>query len=57
MMETVIENKILNMETFRIPVKGSYDDEAKVNGSYVILVLNWQENIDQLHKKIFGPEE
>ena len=57
MLETVVENKILNMETFRIPVKGSFDDEAKINGSYVILVLNWQENIDQLHKKIFGPEE
>ncbi|MBP3616920.1 MAG: LCP family protein [Lachnospiraceae bacterium] len=57
LMEAVVENKILNMETFRIPVSGSFDDEAKIGGSYVILVLDWQKNINQLHNKIFGPEE
>lgn len=57
LMETVVENKILNMETFRIPVSGSFDDEAKVGGQFVIVVLDWQKNIDQLHEKIFGPEE
>lgn len=57
LMETVVENKILNMETFRIPVSGSFDDEAKVGGQFVILVLDWQKNIDQLHEKIFGSKE
>lgn len=53
LMETVVENRILDLETFRIPVSGSYDDEAKVGGSYVIQV-NWKKNIEQLHEKIFG---
>lgn len=55
LLEMVIENKILTMETFRIPVSGGYGSTT-VGGSDVI-VVDWQKNREQLYDKIFGPEE
>jgi len=53
LMETVVENRILNLENFRVPVSGSFED-AYVGDSLVILVNKWAKNIDELHMKIFG---
>lgn len=54
LMETVVENRILSLESFRIPVSGSYDG-VKMGGDIGdVLVLSWSKNIDELHKKIFG---
>ena len=55
LLEMVIENKILSMETFRIPVSGGYGT-TNVGGSDVI-VVDLQKNRNQLYNKIFGPEE
>ena len=55
LLETVVENRILDIETFRIPVSGGYED-AKIGGSDVVLV-KWEKNIEQLHKYIFGDAE
>ncbi len=57
LMETVVENRILSLESFRIPVSGSYDG-VKMGGDIGdVLVLSWSKNIDELHKKIFGDVE
>lgn len=55
LMEKVVENRILNLENFRIPVSGQYDS-AKVGGADVIIV-KWDKNREILHKKIFGDSE
>lgn len=54
LLETVVENRILNLESYRIPVAGTYED-ARVGGAEVLLV-KWSKNIEQLHNKIFGEE-
>jgi uncharacterized membrane protein YcaP (DUF421 family) len=55
LMETVVENRILNLVNYRIPVSGTYDS-AKVGGADVIIV-RWAKNIEALHNKIFGDTE
>lgn len=55
LLETVVEERILDLENFRIPVSGSFED-AKIGGSDVILV-KWAKNIEALQNKIFGDEE
>ena len=52
LMESVVENRILSLENYRVPVSGSFKD-AKINGEWVIIV-EWAKNIDALHEKIFG---
>lgn len=56
LMETVVENRILSLENFRVPVSGSFED-AYVGESRVLLITKWAKNIDELHKKIFGDTE
>ena len=53
LMETVIDNRILTLESFRIPVSGTFSD-VYVGKERVLLVTGWAKNIDELHKKIFG---
>lgn len=54
LMETVVENRILNLESFRIPVSGGFS-EAKLGGDIGdVIVPYWGQNIDALHMKIFG---
>ena len=55
LLETVVEERITDLENFRIPVSGSFED-AKIGGSDVILV-RWAKNIEALQNKIFGDEE
>lgn len=53
LMETVVENRILSLESFRVPVSGTFDD-VYVGDARVLLVTGWAKNIDALHEKIFG---
>lgn len=49
----VVENKIMDIETLRIPVDGAFDDPKKYNGIGYPLVLNWEANIDELYRFVF----
>ena len=56
LMETVVENRILSLENFRVPISGTFDD-VYVGEARVLLVTGWSKNIDALHEKIFGDTE
>lgn len=56
LLETVVEERILKLETLRIPVNGSYDG-VSVGGVGDVLAVRWPQNIEALHKFIFGTEE
>ena len=57
LMETVVENRIMSLENFRIPISGSFQD-VKMGGDIGdVIVVTWSKNIDALHKKIFGDTE
>ncbi len=54
LLETVVENRMLNLESFRIPISGGFS-EAKLGGDIGdVIVPFWSQNIDALHEKIFG---
>lgn len=55
LMEMVVENRILNLESFRIPVSGTFSS-VKIGGADMISV-KWEKNRQDLHKKIFGDVE
>lgn len=57
LMETVVENRILDLETFRIPVSGSFEDAKLGGGVGDVIIVTWSKNIDALHKKIFGDKK
>lgn len=56
-MEAVIENKITKMDTFRVPVDGTFDSPKKYNGIGYPLVINWDVNRVELYKFIYGDTE
>ena len=56
LMETVVENRILSLENFRVPISGTFDD-VYVGEARVLLITGWSKNIDALHEKIFGDTE
>ena len=57
LMEMVVENRIMSLENFRIPISGSFQD-VKMGGDIGdVIVVTWSKNIDALHKKIFGDTE
>lgn len=55
LMETVVENRILSLESFRIPVSGSFNS-IKVGDADVIGV-DFGKNVKALHNKIFGDSQ
>lgn len=55
LMEMVVENRILNLESMRVPMSGTFTD-ATVGKSEVIRV-DWEKNIDKLHSTIFATGE
>lgn len=57
LMETVVENRILNLESFRIPVSGTFRELDFGGDVGEAIVPNWSQNIDALHNKIFGDTE
>lgn len=55
MLELVIEERILTLETSQIPAKGTFTDTYI--GKMSVLSVNWPENAKILQEFIFGPEE
>lgn len=55
LLQTVVEDRMLSMDTLRIPIAGTFED-VRVGKSEVIQV-KWPKNIEVLHEFIFGPEE
>lgn len=56
-MAAVVENRMTNIETLRIPVDGAFDAPKKYNGIGYPIVLNWEVNRVELYKFIFGDTE
>lgn len=54
-LEMVVENRILTLESFRIPVAGGYENATV--GKADILRVKWDKNITELHNKIFATGE
>lgn len=57
MMEAVVENKMTTLETFRIPVDGAFESPKKYNGIGYPIVLDWDTNLIEMYKFIFGYTE
>ena len=55
MLELVIEERILTLETSQIPAKGTFTDTYI--GKMSVLSVNWPANAKILQEFIFGPEE
>ncbi|NLK28525.1 MAG: hypothetical protein GX306_09325 [Clostridiales bacterium] len=56
-MESIVENKILTMDTFRIPVDGAFEAPKRYNGIGYPIVLDWEVNRVELYKFIFNDTE
>lgn len=56
-MEAVVENKITNMDTFRIPVDGTFESPKKYNGIGYPILLDWEKNRIELYKYVFNDTE
>ncbi len=52
LMEMVVENRILNLESARIPASGTFSS-VDIGGADMIQV-KWDKNREILHKRIFG---
>lgn len=57
LLETVVENRILNMDTFRVPVKGMFTSERVGDGVGEVIIVHWESNIKELYSFVFGDEE
>ena len=55
MLELVIEERILTLETSQIPAKGTFTDTYI--GQMSVLAVNWPKNAEILQEFIFGPKE
>ncbi|MCH5273378.1 MAG: LCP family protein [Lachnospiraceae bacterium] len=55
LLETVVDNRILTMDTMRIPISGTYEDVYV--GESQVLQVKLAKNIEALYEFIFGPEE
>lgn len=56
-IEAVVENKITNVETLRIPYDGAFDAPKKYNGIGYPIVLDWDKNRVKLYEFIFNYSE
>lgn len=56
-LEAVVENKITKLETFRVPVDGTFESPKKYNGIGYPIVLDWDANRIELYKFIYGDTE
>lgn len=59
MMEMVVEERILTMDTMRLPIAGGFDGTTVILDGLEaqVLAVQWSKNIKALHEFIFGPEE
>lgn len=53
----VVENKISDIETMRIPVNGAFEDPKEYNGVKYPIIVDWDANIEELYKFIFLDSE
>ena len=53
-MKAVVENRITELETFRVPVDGAFDAPKKYNGIGYPLVIDWETNRVELYKFIYN---
>ncbi len=56
-MELVVEEKISDMETLRLPVDGMFRDPKSYEGTTYPLVYDWEKNINELNKFIYGDSD
>lgn len=56
-LEDIIENKISNMETMRLPVNGAFDAPVEYNGIGYPLVYDWDTNIIELYRFLYLDSE
>ncbi len=60
-LEMVVEEGILSMDTMRIPVAGGYSNANVILDNNTkpsqVLAVQWSKNINALQEFIFGPEE
>ncbi|NLJ97533.1 MAG: hypothetical protein GX321_10325 [Clostridiales bacterium] len=54
MLELVVENKMTTLDSFRIPVDGAYEAPKKYNGVGYPIILDWETNLIELYKFIYG---
>lgn len=52
-LEDIIENKIIKMDTMRLPANGAYEAPKEYNGIGYPLVYDWDENIIQLYQFLY----
>lgn len=58
MMEMVVEEKILSLDTMRLPISGGYVSERLDGGTGPwVLQVDWTKNINALHEYVFGSVE
>lgn len=55
LLETVVEERILSLDTMRIPVSGGY--WSTTVGKLKVLAVDVNKNTEALHEFVFGPEE
>jgi LCP family protein required for cell wall assembly len=53
-IELVAEEDISKIDTLRLPVDGMFNDPKSYEGTTYPLVYDWEDNIDELHKFIYG---
>lgn len=56
-IEDIVENKITDMDTIRIPVNGAYEAPKIHNGVKYPIVYDWDENIMELYRFIYLDSE
>lgn len=56
-LEDIIENKIFNMETMRIPVNGAFEAPTEYNGVGYPIINDWDANIIELYRFIYLDSE
>lgn len=53
-IQKVVDNKIMTLDNFRLPVDGAYYDTKEEGPLTYSLVYDWDENIVQLYQFIYG---
>jgi len=53
-IEDIVENRIKTLDTFRVPVDGTFDAPREYNGIGYPIVLDWDANRIELYKFIFN---
>lgn len=53
-IQKVVDNKIMTLDNFRLPVDGAYYDTKEEGPLTYSLVYDWDENIIQLYQFIYG---